>query len=174
MSEAAFQRLIQSIPKGSYTEAIYQNLACIKNRYSLLQTYALKKKRALDFTSLSGIYNISPEFEVLYVEFRDDWSKPKGNVLWFKKTYLFSKQFSHFPHQKTKKVTLSFNINDLNLTDIEKHKFLLLAQEYYNKQTGFVSIECEKFPLQSQNEKFLKDTFNRLLEEAKVLVNVTN
>ncbi|RKP19399.1 hypothetical protein ROZALSC1DRAFT_28989, partial [Rozella allomycis CSF55] len=54
-----------------------------------------------------------------------------------------------------------------NLTDVQKHKFILLCDEMYDRTTGIVTIEAKKFPLLSQNIKYAKDTFKSMLKEVK-------
>ncbi|KAI8376253.1 mitochondrial ribosomal subunit protein-domain-containing protein [Radiomyces spectabilis] len=70
-------------------------------------------------------------------------------------------------HPVEKKAVLSVKVSDLQLKDVEKHKFLLLCGRRYQVDTDELVMSSEKFPYRKQNKKFLIDTLNRLLAEAK-------
>ena len=67
-----------------------------------------------------------------------------------------------------RKVVLSVKVSALNLNDKEKHKFLLLAGPRYHVDSDELILSSEKFPHRKQNKKYVRDTLNRLLTEAKV------
>ncbi|KAG1437295.1 hypothetical protein G6F56_013176 [Rhizopus delemar] len=73
-------------------------------------------------------------------------------------------------HPVERKVVLSVKVSDLKLNDTEKHKFLLLSGPRYNVNTEELVMSSEKFPKRQQNKKFLIDTLNKLIKEAKVRV----
>ncbi|CAO3697417.1 unnamed protein product [Rhizopus stolonifer] len=70
-------------------------------------------------------------------------------------------------HPVERKVVLSVKVSDLKLNDTEKHKFLLLSGPRYNVNTEEFVMSSEKFPKRQQNKKFLIDTLNKLVNEAK-------
>ncbi|KAG0369744.1 37S ribosomal protein S24, mitochondrial, partial [Gamsiella multidivaricata] len=55
----------------------------------------------------------------------------------------------------------------LPLTNPELHKFLLLVGSRYDPMKKVVKMSCEKFQDRSQNFKWLSDTLDRLINEAK-------
>ena len=63
------------------------------------------------------------------------------------------------------KVVLKFSVDSLGLDEKEKHKLKLLAAEKCSGNS--VEISCHRFPFAEQNKKWLKETFCRLLEEAR-------
>ncbi|KAF9975148.1 37S ribosomal protein S24, mitochondrial [Actinomortierella ambigua] len=70
-------------------------------------------------------------------------------------------------HPAAAKVALTVKTSDLPLTDPELHKFLLLAGPRYNPHTKEIKMSCEKFQERSQNFKWLSDTLDKLIDEAK-------
>ncbi|KAG1336956.1 hypothetical protein G6F62_006082 [Rhizopus arrhizus] len=70
-------------------------------------------------------------------------------------------------HPVERKVVLSVKVNDLKLNDTEKHKFLLLSGPRYHVDTEELIMSSERFPKRQQNKKFLIDTLNKLIKEAK-------
>ena len=71
-------------------------------------------------------------------------------------------------HPVEKKAVLSVKVADLGLNETEKHKFLLLSGPRYNVNTEELVMSSEKFPHRKQNKKFLIDTLQKLIKEAKV------
>ncbi|KAI8890277.1 hypothetical protein K501DRAFT_206930 [Backusella circina FSU 941] len=70
-------------------------------------------------------------------------------------------------HPVERKVVMSVKVEDLNLTDSQKHKFLLLSGSRYNVNTEELIMSSERFPHRKQNKKFLIDTLNKLIAESK-------
>ncbi|KAF9583860.1 37S ribosomal protein S24, mitochondrial [Lunasporangiospora selenospora] len=70
-------------------------------------------------------------------------------------------------HPAAKKVVLTVDSNSLPLTNAELHKFLLLVGPRYDPIKHQVKMSCEKFQDRSQNFKWLSDTMDRLINEAK-------
>ncbi|KAG0911662.1 hypothetical protein G6F57_009364 [Rhizopus arrhizus] len=70
-------------------------------------------------------------------------------------------------HPVERKVVLSVKVDDLKLNDTEKHKFLLLSGPRYHVDTEELIMSSERFPKRQQNKKFLIDTLNKLIKEAK-------
>lgn len=73
-------------------------------------------------------------------------------------------------HPVEKKVVLNVKVSDLNLNATEKHKFLLLSGSRYNVNTEELVMSSERFPHRKQNKKYLLDVLNKLIIEAKVIV----
>lgn len=76
-------------------------------------------------------------------------------------------------HPVEKKVVLNVKVADLKLNDAEKHKLLLLCGSRYNVNTEELVMSSEKFPHRKQNKKYLLDVLNKLIKEAKVIVEST-
>ncbi|KAF9419446.1 37S ribosomal protein S24, mitochondrial [Entomortierella beljakovae] len=70
-------------------------------------------------------------------------------------------------HPAAPKVVLSVKVKSLPLTNPELHKFLLLAGSRYEPVSGEVKMSCEQFKDRSQNFKWLSDTLDKLVAEAK-------
>ncbi|KAG0227004.1 37S ribosomal protein S24, mitochondrial [Actinomortierella wolfii] len=70
-------------------------------------------------------------------------------------------------HPASAKVVMTVKTGDLPLTDPEMHKFLLLAGPRYNPHTQEIKMSCERFQERSQNLKWLSDTLDKLIDEAK-------
>ncbi|KAI8637955.1 mitochondrial ribosomal subunit protein-domain-containing protein [Parasitella parasitica] len=70
-------------------------------------------------------------------------------------------------HPVERKAVLSVKIADLGLNETEKHKLLLLSGPRYNVNTEELTMSSEKFPHRKQNKKFLIDTLQKLIKEAK-------
>ncbi|KAK6456287.1 mitochondrial ribosome small subunit component [Scheffersomyces xylosifermentans] len=66
-------------------------------------------------------------------------------------------------------VTLNCNIKDLKLSEKEEHKFILLAGNKYNFDTTTFRLKSDQYAEAAQNARWLVDTFNKLLAEAKDL-----
>ena len=138
---------------SSHADALYKNLHSVKNRYQMLKTMKYGKLEEMDRKTLES--------------FRDDWRKPTNAVFQFTAFQVYSKShWNSFPHRKTFAVSVNFQVRELQLEEREKHKFLLLVQDHYDKSTDRVSLSCSRFPMQSQNEKFLRDTIKRLIVTA--------
>ncbi|KAI7818815.1 mitochondrial ribosomal subunit protein-domain-containing protein [Gamsiella multidivaricata] len=70
-------------------------------------------------------------------------------------------------HPAAPKVVLTVETQSLPLTNPELHKFLLLVGSRYDPMKKVVKMSCEKFQDRSQNFKWLSDTLDRLINEAK-------
>ncbi|CAO3647220.1 unnamed protein product [Cunninghamella blakesleeana] len=70
-------------------------------------------------------------------------------------------------HPVERKVVLSVKVENLKLSEVERHKFLLLAGPRYHVDTDELILSSEKFPHRKQNKKYVGDVLNRLLKETK-------
>ncbi|ODV80351.1 uncharacterized protein CANTADRAFT_5991 [Suhomyces tanzawaensis NRRL Y-17324] len=70
-----------------------------------------------------------------------------------------------------RKVSLHVQIEELGLDDKQLHKFKVLAGNKLNLNTNVFRLRSSQFPEASQNVRWLVDTFNQLLNEAKDLTN---
>ncbi|ORZ27777.1 mitochondrial ribosomal subunit protein-domain-containing protein [Lobosporangium transversale] len=70
-------------------------------------------------------------------------------------------------HPAAPKVVMTVDVNSLPLTNPERHKFLLLVGPRYDPVKKQVKMSCEKFQDRSQNFKWLSDTMDKLINEAK-------
>ncbi|KAF9347201.1 37S ribosomal protein S24, mitochondrial [Mortierella sp. NVP85] len=70
-------------------------------------------------------------------------------------------------HPVAPKVVLTVDTKSLPLTNPELHKFLLLVGSRYDPVKEQVKMSCEKFQDRSQNFKWLSDTLDKLIDEAK-------
>jgi small subunit ribosomal protein S35 len=68
-----------------------------------------------------------------------------------------------------RKVVLTVDIDDLDLNDKQQHKFKLLAGSKFNFNTNVFKLKCDDFEEPTQNARYVVDTFNKLLTEAKDL-----
>ncbi|KAG9066538.1 37S ribosomal protein S24, mitochondrial [Linnemannia hyalina] len=70
-------------------------------------------------------------------------------------------------HPAGPKVVMTVDTKSLPLTNVELHKFLLLVGSRYNPVNNEIKMSCEKFQDRSQNFKWLSDTLDKLINEAK-------
>lgn len=70
-------------------------------------------------------------------------------------------------HPATNKVVVEFSPTDLSLTPPQLTKLLKLAGVRYNPSTKIVKMSCESFDTQAQNKRFLGETIQALIKEAK-------
>ncbi|KAI1306549.1 37S ribosomal protein S24, mitochondrial [Mortierella claussenii] len=70
-------------------------------------------------------------------------------------------------HPAAPKVVLTIDLKSLPLTNPELHKFLLLVGPRYDPVKKEIKMSCEKFQDRSQNFKWLSDTLDKLINEAK-------
>ncbi|KAK3834614.1 MAG: mitochondrial ribosomal subunit protein-domain-containing protein [Linnemannia elongata] len=70
-------------------------------------------------------------------------------------------------HPAGPKVVMTVDTKSLPLTNAELHKFLLLVGSRYNPVNNEIKMSCEKFQDRSQNFKWLSDTLDKLINEAK-------
>ena len=71
-------------------------------------------------------------------------------------------------HPAARKVVVTFNPFDLpDMTDAQTQKLLKLAGPRYNPTKRQVKISCESFETPAQNKRYLADTVNNLVAEAK-------
>lgn len=74
------------------------------------------------------------------------------------------------PHPASRKVVVEFKISDLAHQGLEeKHlnKLRKLVGARYNPETDVVKMSCESFEAHAQNKRFLGDTIEKLIAEAK-------
>lgn len=72
-------------------------------------------------------------------------------------------------HPAEKKVVLEFSPADMpNLTSIQRDKLRKLLGPRYNPEEDTVRMSCEMFETQAQNKRYLGDTVDTLLREARV------
>jgi hypothetical protein len=98
------------------------------------------------------------------IAFAKPFEAPKADQILKVKTHTYLGE----GHPVERKVVLSVKVADLKLNETEKHKFLLLSGPRYNVNTEELVMSSEKFPHRKQNKKFLIDTLNKLIKEAKV------
>jgi len=71
-------------------------------------------------------------------------------------------------HPAARKVVVEFRPDALqNLEEKHKIKLLKLAGPRYDPETGIVKMSCESFETQAQNKRYLGDTIQKLIAEAK-------
>ncbi|TKA30731.1 hypothetical protein B0A50_02451 [Salinomyces thailandicus] len=71
-------------------------------------------------------------------------------------------------HPAARKVVVEFRPQDLPELDAQqKAKLLKLAGPRWNPRTGVVKMSCESFETQAQNKRFLGDTIEKLVAEAR-------
>lgn len=62
---------------------------------------------------------------------------------------------------------MQFCANDMKLSPIQTDKLIKLAGVRYNPSDDTIKLSCEQFDTQAQNKRFLGETINKLLDEAK-------
>jgi len=64
-------------------------------------------------------------------------------------------------------VVVEFEPYNLDLSKQEMNKLIKLAGARFSPETGLVKMSCESFETQAQNKRYLGDTINNLIVEAK-------
>ncbi|KAF2488523.1 hypothetical protein BU16DRAFT_473929 [Lophium mytilinum] len=71
-------------------------------------------------------------------------------------------------HPAAKKVVVEFCTSDMpGLTQLQTDKLIKLAGPRYNPSTNIVKMSCEMFGTQAQNKRYLRETVNNLVKEAR-------
>ena len=71
-------------------------------------------------------------------------------------------------HPAARKVVVQFCTRDLpDLTESQRIKLIKLVGPRYNPDTDVVKMSCEQFEAPAQNKRYLGDTVNKLLDEAR-------
>jgi hypothetical protein len=120
-----------------------------------------KKKREGQDTMIQNTNPLVDSFVIAYVK---PFEAPSADMILKFKSHTYLGE----GHPVERKVVLSVKVEDLKLTDSEKHKFLLLSGSRYNVNTEELVMSSERFPHRRQNKKFLVDTLNKLIAESKV------
>lgn len=70
-------------------------------------------------------------------------------------------------HPASRKIVVEFCPTDLGLTQPQVTKLIKLSGPRYNPNTEIVRMSCESFETQAQNKRYLGDTVQGLIREAK-------
>lgn len=70
-------------------------------------------------------------------------------------------------HPAAKKVVVEFDPKDFSLSEAQTSKLIKLLGPRYNPTTGLAKMSTESFETQAQNKRYLGDTVNTLIKEAK-------
>lgn len=116
-----------------------------------------------DFRDLME-FNRKAAFELpQLVKFRKPYQpKPKSES---PVTYKYT-TFLGESHPAERKVVLSFELKDLNLSSDASHKFKLLAGSRYDHKTDIFLMSSDKFLEPAQNASFLSDVLSDLVAES--------
>lgn len=71
-------------------------------------------------------------------------------------------------HPAEKKVVVEFSPTDFGLTEIQEMKLKKLAGSRYNPKKDVIKMSCESFEHQAQNKRYLAETVEQLVAEARV------
>lgn len=71
-------------------------------------------------------------------------------------------------HPAEKKVVVEFSPADFGLSDVQQLKLKKLAGVRYNPEKETIKMSCEKFEHQAQNKRYLAETVEHLIAEARV------
>lgn len=72
-------------------------------------------------------------------------------------------------HPAEKKVVVEFTLEDMpNLDAIQRSKLAKLLGVRYNPTTDIAKMSCEMYESQAQNKRYLGNTIDKLLIEARV------
>ena len=81
----------------------------------------------------------------------------------------FGDDFSNETSDFNRKVSLVCKLQDLDLNDKQQRKFKILAAQRFDHNNDEIRIASDRFPVATQNAKWLVETFNKLLTAAKDL-----
>ncbi|ROV96480.1 hypothetical protein VSDG_05460 [Cytospora chrysosperma] len=70
-------------------------------------------------------------------------------------------------HPAEKKVVVEFSPADFGLTEVQEMKLKKLAGPRYNPEKDTIKMSCESFEHQAQNKRYLAETVEKLVIEAK-------
>lgn len=70
-------------------------------------------------------------------------------------------------HPAANKVMVEFAVRHLPLDEAQQQTFIKLAGTRWNPETGIVKMSHEAFPSQAQNKRYLGDTIQSLVAEAR-------
>lgn len=100
----------------------------------------------------------------LLTELAKPFEKPN-----FVKSPLCWRYTSHFgdPHPADRKVVVEFKVSHLGLPKEAALKLKKLAGPRYNPTTDRVHMSCDSYETQARNKRYLGDTIQRLIAEAK-------
>ncbi|KAJ8115055.1 hypothetical protein OPT61_g3213 [Boeremia exigua] len=70
-------------------------------------------------------------------------------------------------HPAANKVVVEFSPSDMDLTDVQRSKLIKLSGPRYNPSSDIIKLSTEQFDTQTQNKRFLGETIQALLTEAK-------
>ncbi|KAE8328352.1 hypothetical protein BDV24DRAFT_137322 [Aspergillus arachidicola] len=90
---------------------------------------------------------------------------PQSHILRFRYTTYMGES-----HPAENKVVVELSSQDLtpkHLSEAQRQTFLKLVGPRYNPDTDIVRMSCEKFTTRAQNKRYLADTVNSLIKEAK-------
>ncbi|CAH1758324.1 18192_t:CDS:2 [Entrophospora sp. SA101] len=96
-------------------------------------------------------------------EFAEAFKPPTSKeILCFKRQYYIGED-NHLQN----KAVMTVDVNKLELSSAEKHKFLLICGPRYDGENT-IKFSYDKFPNYAQNKNYLGDLLNKILEEVKV------
>ncbi|KAF1922982.1 uncharacterized protein M421DRAFT_104746 [Didymella exigua CBS 183.55] len=70
-------------------------------------------------------------------------------------------------HPAANKVVVEFSPSDLGLTPVQRSKLIKLSGPRYNPSSDLIKLSTEQFDTQTQNKRFLGETIQSLMAEAK-------
>lgn len=70
-------------------------------------------------------------------------------------------------HPAANKVVVEFSPSDMGLTEQQRAKLIKLSGPRYNPSSDIIKLSTEQFDTQTQNKRFLGETIQSLLAEAK-------
>ncbi|KAL1653871.1 37S ribosomal protein S24, mitochondrial [Didymella pomorum] len=70
-------------------------------------------------------------------------------------------------HPASNKVVVEFSPSDLGLTPLQRAKLIKLSGPRYNPSSDMLKLSCESYFTQTQNKRFLGETIQSLIAEAK-------
>lgn len=98
-------------------------------------------------------------------QYAQEYRAPKQgkDVLKFRYTVYLGEE----NHPGASKISVSFNPDDLGLTDAQSHKLKLIAGTRFDPTKNEVKISAQKFPQQAQNKRYLANIVKDLLAASK-------
>lgn len=116
---------------------------------------------------IEQVHRVSAYEMPLLAKYRQEYKPAPRTANPIRLTY--NTDFSDETNSYNRKVTLEVRLQDLGLSEPQAHKFKVLAGNKFNHNKEILRFSSTRFAEATQNARFLVESFNRLLTEAKDL-----
>ncbi|RLV94317.1 37S ribosomal protein S24 mitochondrial [Spathaspora sp. JA1] len=117
---------------------------------------------------IENLYRVSAYELPLLAKYRETYVPKSESPL---KLSYYSDFSEDVNNKYNRKVKLTVQIDDLQLSPKQQHKFKLLAGNKFNHETNKFTFKYDNFPEAAQNSRFVVETFNKLLTQSKDLTD---